>query len=241
MKKNIYEINNYHQILLSFSNKCKENSIWYSLGGKSLLSAMTSINYFNQDDYLEVFMSLDSFKKLQALFPKNVVDSNSKNRYYFLTPFFVEPNCPIVIKINILVPAGIKKSEKFYTIKNLIRQQIGFWSSYNEEKYWFKKLMYKFLSLFFSNLTWYEVYATMYDEKYNGYFVVDSFAKNINQHWIPSVTFRTKNISFVNIECPIIEESEIYLNKRFGFKWKDEFNANDKSLDFNWVVGFSRQ
>lgn len=236
MRKNIYELIEYKNILFSFVKKCKENNIWFSLSNKTLLSSLTEINYFNQDDYLEVFMLLNDFEKLKTLFPNNIIDPKDKDNFYALNPFFVDEISNVVIKINILVPASIKKTEKFYSFRNKRRQQIGYWASFKSKSYWYKKIYYSLWRMIDSNLSWFEIYTNIYNEKYNGYFIVDNFSLNINQNWIPSLTKEVENINFLDIECPILKEYEVFLNRRYGLMWKEKISKkNQTKIEYKWI------
>ena len=58
---------------------------------------------------------------------------------------------------------------------------------------------------------------------------------NINQNWIPNLTFKTKKIPFFKIECPVIEEAEVFLTKRYGWNWQEQVEFKEKPIAFNWV------
>lgn len=237
MENNLLNNNLQHQnILKSFTKKCLDEKIWFALAGKTLLSSLTNEKYHLNDDYLEVFMTFESFELFRQKFPENIIDSTNVFNYQYLNPFYIEPSENILIKINIIVPASIKKSEKFFSLKNKKRQWIGYWVFNKHSKKFFSKVYYKFLSLFYTPLLWQEVYSNIYKEKYEGFFVIDNFDLNINTNWIPSITFDMKSINFLEIECPIIKESELYLIKRFGFDWNSDFKLKEKTKSFNWII-----
>lgn len=225
----------YTYILNSFLNKCYENQIWFSLAGKTLLSAITNKNYYKSDHYLEVFMTFESFDQLKNKYNENIIDSTNTLDYFYLNPIYVEKDINKLIKINILIPASIKKTEKFYSLKNSKRQKIGYWKYRNYDRGFLKKFWYnKIMSKFLSPLLWEEIYANIYSDKFEGYFVVDEFQSNINNHWIPSITFKMQNVNFLSINCPILKESKLYLQKKFGLNWQNF--AENKPNKFNFLV-----
>ena len=78
---------------------------------------MSQIDYFLEDDYLEVLMTYQSFEKLQNHYKDFVVSPNNNINFWYSNPFFVELKSQIVIKINIVVLANIKKVQRFYNPK----------------------------------------------------------------------------------------------------------------------------
>lgn len=234
-RSQIYSLEDYQISLNSFVSKCSENQIWFSLANKTLLSALTNVDYFDHDDYLEVFMTFAALQTLQEKYNEFLVSPNNNSHYAYSAVFFVEPQSPIVIKIILVVPAGIKKTEQFYKRKNRRRQAIGYWSSNQWTKNFWKHLYYQLWSIFQAALVWEEVYAKIYAEKYQGFFIIDDLRLNINQNWIPNLTFKTKKIPFFKIECPVIEEAEVFLTKRYGWNWQEQVEFKEKPIAFNWV------
>lgn len=225
-------------ILNSFNEKCNKNNIWYSLSGLSLLDYQSKKNY-SQKNIIEIFMTVDSYKKLLFFFHDNIIDSITKNNYFFTNPFYFEKELNEVIKINLLIKANIKKTEKYYSIKNLIRQKIGFYKSSNKELKGFlnsiKRTFYSFLNLFWSPLTWQEVCSNIYDDEYRGYFIIDSFSDNINKNWIPSITMEREQINWNDSYTYIFKEWNVFLNKRYGFDWQKKPIISNKKFDYFWI------
>ena len=239
MKKNhIYPLDSYQRTLNSFNEKCKENQLWFSLANKSLLSALTQNNYFETDDFIEVFMTEKSFIELQSKYKDFVISPNNNVNFWYTNPFFIEPSSPIVIKIIIIVPADIKKTQKFYNLKNAQRQLIGYHLSNETNKNFWFKTFYSFLANIWSALVWEEIYANIYTEKYQGFFTIDDLFLYVNQNWIPNLTFRMKEVDFLSLTCPIIDEAEIFLTKRYGWDWDKKKEFKFKSFNFNWTKNF---
>ena len=234
-----YPLDAYQSTLRSFRQKCYDNQIWFSLANKALLSALTRQNYFQSDDHLEVFMTLEGFTTLQSRHYEHIVAPSTNANFWYSSPFYIDPYSPIVIKINIIVPANIKKTERFYSRKNQMRQTIGYWNSNEWSKSWLKRWYYNLWGFWWAALVWEEAYTSIYSEKFQGFFIIDNFGLNVNQNWIPNLTFQTRNIEFLQLECPIIQEAETFLIKRYGWKWQDKLFLKGKSLPFNWVRNLS--
>ena len=239
MKKNhIYPLESFQKTLESFIQKCKEKQIWFSLINKSLLSAMSQIDYFLEDDYLEVLMTYQSFEKLQSHYKDFVVSPNNNINFWYSNPFFVEPKSQIVIKINIVVPANIKKAQRFYNPKNRLRQKIGYWNSNEQTNRIVTRKFFNFLGRICSALVWEEVYTKIYHDRYQGFFIIDDFRLNINQNWLANLTFRMENVEFLGLTCPIIEEAKTFLVKHYGWNWNEKMELKTKTISFGWIKGF---
>lgn len=234
--KNKISTNNI-EILIFFDNLCQKNKIWYSLSNTTLLESQIG-KAIQENEIINVMMTVKSYKKLLKIANDNIVDSSKSSDYFLLNPFFISKEINGIIKINILVKSSIKKAEKNYTIKNLIRQKVGYYKNLKGNinfKNKIKKIFYKVIGLFFSPLTWIEVCSKIYDENYEGYFLIESFKPNINQNWLHSLTMETKRIKWNNVETQIIIESDIYLKKNYGLNWKKK-NIVEKSIDFSYLT-----
>lgn len=210
-------------ILKSFDQKCRKNKIWYSLSNLTLLSAKTNKTY-GSSKIVEVMMDSESYNKFSNLYNKNILDSTTRSDFYFSNPFYFENDFNCLIKINLIIKGNIKKTEKFYSIKNWQRQGIGFFKTIKNKKLNWKhiiqKAYFKFLNLFWSPLLHTEIDSKIYDEKYNGFFVINSFSKDINKNWIPTLTMKLDEIEWHGINFLIVEENELILSKQYGLDWK---------------------
>ena len=210
-------------ILKSFDQKCRKNKIWYSLSNLTLLSAKTNKTY-GCPKIVEVMMDSKSYNKFFKLYNENILDSRTRSEFYFSNPFYFENNFEYLIKINLIIKGSIEKTEKFYSIKNWQRQEIGFFKTAKNKKLNWKhkiqKIYFKFLNLFWSPLLHTEIESKIYDEKYNGFFIVNSFSKDINKNWIPTLTMELEEITWNEEKLLIIKESDLILNKQYGFDWQ---------------------
>ena len=223
-------------ILDSFHEKCESNGLWYSLSGISLLNSKSKKKY-SQNNLIEVMMPLEDYYKFNNLYKNNIYDSLIDNNYFFMCPFYFEEDNEVKIKINILIPADTKKTEKFYTRKNYLRQQIGYYKSlknFPNFSFKFKRIFYKTLGLFMSPLTWQEISSNIFSEKYNGYFIVNSFKPNINENWLPSLTIKREEIKWFETKTKILKEWNVFLIKKYGFDWENKPDFVKESIYFNW-------
>lgn len=226
------------KIFQLFNNICQENKIWFSLSNKTLLSAIKKKEFYLESDYLEVMMTKDSFTQLIAVAKEYIKDCSLETSYLYLNPFFRDGNISKFIKINIVTKALSQKAEKIFNFKNRQRVSAGRALS-GIKKTSFKRFFYKATSFVFTPLTWQEVCAKIVDEKYNGYYEIYELENDINKHWLPSLTFEMDKISFLDVEgVPVIKEFDLYLNKKFGFKWQDEnwVLKTKKHKDFSFVL-----
>lgn len=223
------------EILKNFHNKCEENKIWYSLCGFSLLDCKLNKNEI-MDNTIEIFMTEDSYKIFKNMFNENIFDSSINNSYFYLCPIYFEKNSNIVIKINLLVKAGIKKTEKYYSIRNMWREKIGFYKSIKGKTNFFTICWYKFLNIFCSPLIWQEVASKIYDEKNGGFFLIDSFIPNINENWIQSISFNVEKCKWLDVEVNVFEEYDNYLKKRFSINWEKEAFNKKKRLNASLLL-----
>lgn len=236
MDKN--KVNNI-EILNNFHEKCTSLKIWYSLSNLSLLSYQTENKFTsNNPNVIEVMMDIDSYNKFFRENQKNIIDNLSRNDYFYSNPIYFEANCEVIIKINLLIQANIKKTEKFYSIKNLIRQNIGYYRSkgyFSSFKDFLLKLTFNFFDLFYSPLLWHEISSHIYEKNnFQGYFIVDSFRPNINQNWIPSITGQVIEVEWNNTTTYVLKEWEMYLTKKYSYDWKNNPNLS-KEKDFSFI------
>lgn len=218
MENFIDEDTSVQTLLKSFVDKCKKEKIWYSLSNNSLLNAKSN-KHFAGSNVVEIMMTTNSFKKLMKFYLSNIIDPSTKSDFYFTSPFYIEKGINAAIKINILIEANVKKAEKFYSYKNLLRQQIGFYKTKTSSNQ-LRKVFFKFMGYFFSPLTWQEISSNIYDDKYEGFFLVDNFSFNINKNWIHALNKKRETIKWLDIDVDIIKESEVFLIKKYGFEWK---------------------
>ena len=120
---------------------------------------MSQIDYFLEDDYLEVLMTYQSFEKLRSHYKDFAVSPNNNINFWYSNPFFVEPKSQIVIKINILVSTNIKKAQRFYNRKNRLGLLKFKWADKH----------FNFLGRICSALVLEEVYRN----GYQGFFIFD--------------------------------------------------------------------
>lgn len=230
-----------NNILDSFDEKCKELDIWYSLGGMDLLSLKSENNVEKSENVIEIMMLVEHYNKLVNAFPLNIIDTLTMSNYFYLCPFYFDKKSSKIIKINLLARASIKKAENFYSIKNIIRQKIGYYKSIEKPKNnkdLSKKLFYKFLGIMMSPLTWQEVSSSIFIEKQNGFFVIDDFRPNINQNWIPSITFKRSDVEYLGQKTKILKEWELFLTKKYGKEWKTTPIITNKNMNFDFIYDF---
>ncbi|MBD5423212.1 MAG: hypothetical protein HDR43_01825 [Mycoplasma sp.] len=233
---NNLEKNNYN-ILRSFNEKCEKLNIWYSLSNSSLLNYKTNNDFLGNNEIIEIMMPVEDYNKFLHHNYENIIDNLTKNNYFYTNPFYFENDSSIIIKINLLIKSSIKKTEKCYSIKNLIRQKISYFRSKKSISNFFefiKKSWYEFWNIFYSPLTWHEISSNIYDEDFNGYFLVDSFSQNINRNWIPSLTKRTEKVEWNGINTYILKEWDIYLCKKYGNDWRTN-PILKRDIDFKFI------
>lgn len=228
---------NNEKILTIFHNKCEELGLWYSLSNLSLLKTKSDA-IKNDNNIVEIMMKIEDYNQFLKVHYNNLIDNLTRNDYYYTSPFFFTEDLSSIIKINLLIRANVKKTEKFYTRKNLLRQKIGYYKSIKKANNFISfcnKLWFSFCNLFYSYLTWYEISSNIYDnENFQGYFIVDSFQLNVNLNWIPSLTMKRIAIQYGNITTYIPEEWEILLIKRYGADWK-EGPVLERKIKFNFI------
>ncbi len=231
------------KILQEFHKTCEENNIWYSISGQTLLKIKN--NDFDQQknsNFFEVMMDVESYKKLFEIKNKNIIDTHSRSDYFFTNPFYFIEGSNEVIKINIIVEANVRKTERIYSLKNLLRQRVGYYKSLKiinanfENNDWFKKNLYRFISLFLSPISWQEICLKIYDKKFNGYFHIDSLKPNVNKNWIPSLTKQRKKINWNGVDLFIVDEWESLLIKWFGNDWNANPEIDNKGFNFNLTL-----
>ncbi len=229
---------NNEKILTIFHKKCEELGLWYSLSNLSLLKMHTNIK-LDDDNVVEVMMKVEDYNQFLKANYDNLIDNLTRNDYYYTSPFFFVKELSSIIKINLIISANIKKTEKIYTWNNLLRQKIGYYKSLKGTKnfiVFLKKLWFNFCNLFYSYLTWCEISSHIYNnENFQGYFLIDSFRPNINLNWIPSLTMNRISIQYGNITTFYLEEWEILLIKRYGIDWKEN-PILEKKINFNFIL-----
>ncbi len=226
------------EALKYFANICDKYDIWYTVIGNTLLN-IKSEKKFTSNNIIEVGMSIDSFRKLINYASSFILDSSVRNDFFYSNPFFVDKEQNHYVKIIIFTESKIEKIQKFYSIKNLLRQKIGLYKT--NYKYvkgfnnYFKKTFFSFLNLFWSPLIWQEICSNVYDEKFNGYFLIDSFKPNINKNWLPSISFdREEVVIDKNVKIYIFKEWETFLSKRYGLDWKTN-PILEKETNYIWL------
>lgn len=230
-----------NNILDSFDEKCRELDIWYSLGGMDLLKLKSENIIEKNENIIEIMMFVEHYNKFVNAFPLNIIDTLTMSNYFYLCPFYFDGKSDKVIKINLLARASVEKTENFYSIKNILRQKIGYYKSVKKiknRKELFKKVLYKFLGLMLSPLTWQEVSSSIFIEKQNGFFVIDDFRPNINQNWIPSITFKRSEVEYLGQKTKILKEWELLLTKKYGKEWKTTPIFSNKNIDFDFIYDF---
>ena len=228
---------NNEKILAIFHNKCEELGLWYSLSNLSLLKTKSDA-VKNDNNIVEVMMKIEDYNQFLKVNHDHLIDNLTRNDYYYTSPFFFIKDLSSIIKINLIIRANVKKTEKIYTRKNLLRQKIGYYKSIKKAKnfisFW-NKLWFGFFNLFYSYLTWYEISSNIYDnENFQGYFVVDSFQLNVNLNWIPSLTMKRIPVQYGNITTYLPEEWEVLLIKRYGADWKEN-PILERKMKFNFI------
>lgn len=229
---------NYSKILTFFVSICSENNLWYSLANNTLLSAKTNIDYYENIGILEIFVTEETYSVLRNKYKENVIDFTCSDSFYLLTPFFYMKENNKFIKIIIIVPTNVKKIEKFLSVKNKIRYNYSNFLTFKNGYNFFSKIVFgvfRIFPLFFLPLDYKETYDLLYDHDYRGFFAMNSANELSIKNWFPNLTFKTKNISFLNNEVKIIKECDEFLLARYGQNWDIAIEIKWSHFDYNKI------
>ena len=182
------------EFIKKFINLCEENNIWYSLDNYSLLGLKRHGGFVPWVEKFQVFMTDLSYEKLAKLFPKNVLDSSKNPKIRSYKSFFVEDyndwkKKQDFAEIRIAVPTSVKKVLKFKgnLLNNLFKRNYDLKVAINK----------------------------LYEEKYEGFYLLDN-DKKTNKLWISNLSFEREKGSFGSINVQFIKEWNKVLISQFG-------------------------
>ncbi|MGL4343144.1 MAG: hypothetical protein ACRCRZ_01055 [Metamycoplasmataceae bacterium] len=224
--KNETKILEYEKILKNFSDICKNANLWYSLGNLTLLSAINKSQNFIQNEYIEIFVTIDTLNYLKKMHPKNILDSSTRNNFYTINPFFIMKGIGVDIKLIIIVETTDIKLYKKIKNKQIISYYYNHFLNnkkhFNLKTFFIYNFLFKMLFFFpFKPLSYMELFDSLNDEKYRGFYLINNLSEKFSKNWIPNTTFKTKNIFFLNIEVPVFLEYQIFLIQRYGKNYEN--------------------
>ncbi len=230
------EKNKYYKTLKSFTIICNENKLWYSLANDTLLSAKTNINYFENSDILEVFITNETYVFLSKKFKSNLVDFTNSNNFYLPTPFFYTKDNSQFIKLIIIIPTNITNVKKLYKnkIKNNYSNLLTFKKGYNiyTKTIFFILKIFSFCLVPLDNK---QAFNLLYDENFRGFFAINSLNEKPIMNWFPNLSFQVVEIPFLGLKTNIIKECDKFLLIRYGEKWNDGINISRLHFDYQLI------
>ncbi|MBN0919545.1 hypothetical protein [[Mycoplasma] gypis] len=211
-------------LLKEFIDICKENNLWYSADGYTLLSAATNFDFTQNLEYFEVMMKYDSYEKLKFLFPTRVVDNTTISLYKDLQIKFVFNETNIFedtnfIKINLIMPTTLKKVKKINSFSNIFRYKLQYFKTFKNTTLFSikaKKFFAKMLSVFFKTITYKEVVNKTYEGHYEGFFVAKNLSKKLSNRWISNLSNHVVIFKWNDLEINALNEYSDYLKINFG-------------------------
>ncbi|BAP39516.1 hypothetical protein [Metamycoplasma canadense] len=221
--------NNKLNILKEFIEICNENSLWYSLDSKSLLSLVNNLDYWYKTDYYQVFMTFESYEKLKEIYPNKILDSVNHSDYFSLQNKFVSnieeinKDCPF-IDINIIIPTSIKKVKKIFKFKNKIKSSVLFFSSIsftNIPKIKNKIKCSNILKNFFKLINYKDINEILEDYNYEGFLVTSPIINNnFLKKWLVNTNYNLRIFEKDGLKINVIAEYQNYLKNIYGINWK---------------------
>lgn len=221
---------NKKNILREFIEICNNNSLWYSLDNLSLLACINKLDFWNNIDHYEVFMTFQSYEKLKELFPNKILDSVKHSDYFSLQNKFVHDinliNQEIpFLNINIIIPTTVKKIKKFFNLKNKIKAFTLFYSSMQKTNIGVinqKIRLARMLKPLIKNLNYKDIFENLYDENYEGFIISSPLLnKNSLAKWLTNTNYQLLKFEKDGLEINVIAEYQNYLRNIYGNKWKE--------------------
>lgn len=216
------ETSNYVKIISFFDEICQDNNLWYSLGNSSLLTAVCKFNLDSRKNYLEVFINKNTFLTLKQKFSNYLLNYNVKNNYFVgPNPIFYMKNCPIFIKLILLVETTPQKLKKFLNIKNRTKFQKGLFLSFKKHYSFGTFFLYPFLKLcwFIKPLTYLNCYELLFTNKHKGFYAINNLSQDAQKNWIHNISYKNKKIDFLGVKVDILQEYQVILQNRYGKKY----------------------
>ena len=185
-------------LIEEFMNTCQSNGIWFAADKTSLLGVIRHGGFIPWNDVFKVMMTPESYRKLQRLFPGNVVDSSYNTSYKSLKPLWVKDASDIIsdqpfIEIGIVVPATIKSINKFRSVSRSV----------------FNKLTLKK-----DNVK--HAINDLYEQKNEGFYQITTRRDDMLINWIHNLSFETKILKLNHLDVPVPIEYEALLKHWYG-------------------------
>ncbi|CAM9147879.1 LicD family protein [Mycoplasma marinum] len=214
--------------LKDFIKICEENDIFYIASDLTLLASINKKGLFDEQQKIQVNMTIESYDKLKKLVPNNIIDASIDSRYPEINPKFLPLNesfysTNIFIDILIIVPTTIKKVSKWCGLvhKNnfLFKKVHSKYIPYNN-----RERLRKVISFLFRNrykqFTHKMAYNKLYASKNEGLFTIHKPNCKAYKHWIPHLTYNTLEVDFEDFKIKIPEEWKTILKVKYGENYK---------------------
>lgn len=185
-------------LIEDFMNTCQSNNIWFAADKSTILGMVRHGGFIPWNDMFEVMMTPESYRKLQRLFPKNIVDSSYNPKFKSLKPLWVKDSSDIdseqpFIEIGIVVPATIKSINKFRSVS---------------------RHAFNVMTLKKDNIK--HAINDLYEEKNEGFYQITSRRDDMLTNWIHNFSFQTKTIKLNHLDVPVPVEYEALLTHWYG-------------------------
>ncbi|MGL4183875.1 MAG: hypothetical protein ACRCRP_01955 [Metamycoplasmataceae bacterium] len=221
----------YYKVLKRFDEICKINNFWYSLGDITLLSAVTNSLHYKRNKIIDIFITIETLRELEKKYNNNLISPYTESSFFLLTPRFKFDNSDITINLIIITPTSIEKVLKIKKLKYKIKYFYGNYLGNQKENNFQTKFFFLSFKLFpwikFSPLSYFEIYDDLYEEKHQGFFLINNFLESINLNWIPNINFKRNTVNFLGLELYIFEEANSFLTNKYG----KNFNVNPKIIN----------
>lgn len=185
-------------IFIKFIELARKKDIWFAMDNNSMLGVVRHSGFVPWEEKIQIMMTIESYNKLKRIAPKQIATSSTDKRIHNLKAYFVENNKIInkdqaFIEIRILVPTTLKKIKLF---KSLLKRTIDLMKRKQKNNK-------KFIN-------------DLYAKRFEGFLPLESTSQNIAKSWIQTLTFKTVNKKFNELDVPIPVEYKEILSRWFG-------------------------
>ena len=193
-----YKRDKIFELIKEFKQTCEENKIWFAADKTTVLGMVRHGGFIPWSDTFEVMMTPAGYRKLQRLFPTNVVDSSFNPKYKRLKSLWVKDSSDLVseqpfIEIGIVVPTTIKKINKYRSVSHTV---------------------FNMMTLKRDNIK--HAINDLFDDKNEGFYQITTRRDDMMKNWIHNLSFQTVTMKLNTIEIPVPIEYKILLKNWFG-------------------------